>query len=285
MLLDLSPPVFRFAPSPNGALHLGHAYSAIINFEMARAMGGRFLVRVEDIDQQRCTPALTRAMLDDLAWLGLVWEEPVRLQSAHFADYQAALETLENEGFLYRSSLTRGDIRRIAQAHEEEGGEWPRDPDGALLFPGRDYETDADHSDSFNLRLDMKAAVARVGDALSWREYDGQHEELIVANPAQWGDVILARRDTPTSYHLAVVVDDALQNVNHVVRGRDLFEATAVHILLQKLLGLPEPIYHHHDLILDADGEKLSKSRGDTSLRALRDAGLKPSDIRRMIGL
>ena len=280
-------PVFRFAPSPNGALHLGHAFSAILNFEMAREAGGRFLVRVEDIDRDRCSPALEAAMLTDLAWLGLEWEEPVRRQSQHFDDYRAALDALEGEGLVYRAYLSRSDIRRAVEARESAGTPWPRDPDGASLYPGGPEETGDDDA-PYILRLDMDRAIELAGNAAGWEEGGtGPNGETgrIIADPAAWGDVILARRDTPTSYNLSVVIDDALQGVTHVVRGRDLFHATSVHVLLQDLLGLPRPIYVHHDLILAEDGRKLSKSNRDTSLASLRDAGATPADIRRMIGL
>lgn len=280
-------PVFRFAPSPNGALHLGHAFSAILNFEMAREAGGRFLLRIEDIDRERCSPALEAAMLEDLAWLGLAWEEPVRRQSEHFADYRAALDMLEGEGIVYRAYLSRADIRRLVEAGEQAGTPWPRDPDGAPLYPGGADEEGEDDA-PYILRLDMKRAVALVGAMPEWREGGcgpGGETGTIVADPAAWGDVILARRDTPTSYNLSVVIDDSLQGVTHVVRGRDLFHATSVHVLLQDLLGLRRPVYFHHDLVLAEDGRKLSKSNRDTSLRSLREAGVTPADIRRMIGL
>lgn len=280
-------PVFRFAPSPNGALHLGHAYSAIVNFEMARDADGRFLLRMEDIDTERCSPALEAAMLEDLAWLGLSWEEPVRRQSEHFSDYRAALEALEGEGLVYRAYLSRSDIRRLVEAGERSGASWPRDPDGAPLYPGGPDEK-GEEGAPYILRLDMERAVERAGPDLSWTEGGmgpGGETGEIAADPAAWGDVILARRDTPTSYNLSVVIDDALQGVSHVVRGRDLFHATSVHVLLQELLGLPRPDYFHHDLVLADDGRKLSKSNRDTSLQSLRAAGVTPGDIRRMIGL
>ncbi|MFZ2101277.1 MAG: tRNA glutamyl-Q(34) synthetase GluQRS [Oricola sp.] len=279
--------VFRFAPSPNGSLHLGHAYSAILNFEMARETGGRFLLRIEDIDTDRCLPSLERGIYEDLAWLGLDWEEPVRRQSEHFDDYRAALEALEAEGLVYRAWLSRSEIRRLVEERERLAEPWPRDPDGAPVYPGGPHESGEDDAPHV-LRLDMKRAIERAGRALAWSE-EGQGPEgeagEIEARPEQWGDVILARRDTPTSYNLSVVVDDALQGVTHVVRGRDLYHATSVHVLLQALLGLPQPEYFHHDLVLAEDGRKLSKSNRDTSLKALREAGATPRDIRRMIGL
>lgn len=281
------PSVFRFAPSPNGQLHLGHAYSALLNYEMALEVGGRFLVRVEDIDQTRCSPELERAMLNDLAWLGLKWEEPVRRQSAHFNDYAKALKTLETLGLTYRSQLSRGDVRRIVEAHENKGGIWPRDPDGAPLFPGEAHEPDVIKAEgNFAVRLKTQAAVEHVGGPFEWHEVGHGHADKTAEfDPRRWGDVVLARRDTPTSYHLSVVVDDAIQGVSHVVRGSDLFEATGMHVLLQKLLNLPRPVYHHHALILDEKDQKLSKSKGDTAIAQLRQAGATPKEVRQMVGL
>lgn len=280
-------PVFRFAPSPNGYLHLGHAYSALLNFEMARETGGRMLVRVEDIDTARCRPDLERQMLEDLRWLGIEFEEPVRRQSDHFADYTSAIDALVDEGLVYRSVLSRGDLKRIVEAAEERGDVWPRDPDGAPLHPGRNHEPPLPDDAPQALRLDMKKALEMIGPDLDWAEEgEGPDGETghVSADPSRWGDIVLARKETPTSYHVSVVVDDALQGVTHVVRGRDLFYATEVHVLLQALLGLPQPVYHHHDLILADDALKLSKSRGDTSIKALREAGLTPEDVRRMVG-
>jgi len=287
------PPVFRFAPSPNGYLHLGHALSALINADMARASGGRLLLRVEDIDEARCRPEYEAAIYDDLAWLGLQWEEPVRRQSEHYDDYRAAVAKLESEGLLYPAYESRAGIAAMVAEREREGP-WPRDPDGVPLYPGAAKEIPEaerrrriDAGEPYALRLDMAAAVKRAG-ALIWND-SGQgpagETGSIAADPAVWGDVILARKETPTSYHLAVVVDDAAQGVTEVVRGQDLFHATAVHRLLQALLGLPAPRYHHHRLILDADGRKLSKSTAATGLRELRAAGAGPADIRRLAGL
>jgi glutamyl-Q tRNA(Asp) synthetase len=285
----MNAPVFRFAPSPNGYLHLGHALSALINFEMARAAGGRFLLRIEDIDAKRCRPQYEQAIYEDLAWLGITWEEPVRRQSAHLDDYRAALARLD--GFIYPSFETRGEIARLV-AEREMHAPWPRDPDGAPLYPGAarslspaERRRHMAAGEPYALRLDMTAAIARTGP-LTWIE-TGRASEAgsVTASPQIWGDVVLARKETPTSYHLAVVIDDARQGVTHVVRGQDLFSSTSVHRVLQALLGLPAPAYHHHRLIVDADGQKLSKSTRATALRALRDGGASAADIRRMVGL
>jgi len=285
--------VLRFAPSPNGYLHLGHAYSALLNFDMAREQGGRLLLRIEDIDTARCRPEYEAAIYEDLAWLGITWHLPVRRQSEHFADYEAALKELEAERLIYPSFESRKEIASLV-AERDRGGRWPRDPDGVPLYPGRGRKLSAaerarrrEAGEPFALRLAMDAAAARAG-ALTWTETgtgpQGQ-TGLVAAVPEMWGDVVLARKELPTSYHLAVTLDDAFEGVNLVVRGEDLFWSTSIHRLLQAMLGLPEPTYHHHRLILDADGRKLSKSTKATSLRELRAAGATPLDIRRMVGL
>jgi len=281
-------PVFRFAPSPNGLLHLGHAYSALVDFDLCRRAGGRFLLRIEDIDQTRCRPEYEAAIYEDLAWLGLVWETPVRRQSEHLAAYAAALDRLAAAGLVYPSFMSRAEVQAATA-----GNDWPRDPDGALLYPGDDRDLNLSEQSAriaagatYASRLRMDRAVVHAGP-FSWiEEGAGPAGEsgAVAAEPAAWGDVVLARRDTPASYHLAVVVDDAAQGVSHVVRGADLFYATSVHVLLQRLLGLPQPTYHHHRLILDQSGRKLSKSDGDTGLSALRRAGAMPADIRMMVG-
>ncbi|TCD13692.1 tRNA glutamyl-Q(34) synthetase GluQRS [Oricola cellulosilytica] len=285
--MNRSGAVFRFAPSPNGRLHLGHAYSALVNFEMARQTGGAFLLRMEDIDVERCTPAFEQGICEDLQWLGIEWDDVIRRQSEHFADYRQSLDLLEAEGIVYRSFLSRSEARRLVEAHESKAGPWPRDPDGAPLYPGGRFETGSGDQPHV-LRLDMKAALERIGSDCRWEETGAGPEGetgTVQGNPAAWGDVVVARRDTPTSYNLSVVVDDALQGVTDIVRGRDLFHATAVHVVLQELLGLTRPLYHHHDLVLGADGRKLSKTNRDTSLSALREAGATPGDIRRMVSL
>jgi glutamyl-Q tRNA(Asp) synthetase len=289
----MPPPVFRFAPSPNGYLHLGHACSALLNFDLARQTGGRFLLRIEDIDPTRCRPEFETAIYQDLDWLGIAWEEPVRRQSRYLADYRDAIARLSARGLVYPSFDSRAEIAKLVEQREAGDG-WPRDPDGAPLYPGEAKLLCADErarrlqsGAPFALRLDMAAACATAGD-LDWFERgEGPEGETgkVAARPAAWGDVILARRETPTSYHLSVVIDDALQGVTEVVRGRDLFWSTSVHRLLQALLGLPRPAYRHHRLIRDSSGQKLSKSTGATGLRELRAGGATSADIRRLVGL
>jgi glutamyl-Q tRNA(Asp) synthetase len=291
----MTQPVFRFAPSPNGELHLGHAYSALLNSDMATETGGRLLLRIEDIDITRCTLEFEQGIYRDLDWLGLSWQQPVRRQSEHFADYQAALDRLVEEELAYPAFMSRRDIRDFIADAEADAPPWPRDPDGAPLYPGVDKRLSAgerrrriEDGEPFAWRLDVAEVASRIRSPLSWIETGaGPAAEtgVIAANPFVWGDVVVARKEIPTSYHLAVVVDDALQGVTHVVRGRDLFHATGVHRLLQELLGFPAPVYHHHDLILGPDERKLSKSRRDTGIGALRSAGAMPADIRRMVGL
>jgi glutamyl-Q tRNA(Asp) synthetase len=287
------PPIFRFAPSPNGYLHLGHALSALLNDDFARHAGGRLLLRIEDIDTVRCKPEFEAAIYQDLAWLGIVWEQPVRRQSEHLADHRQALEKLIAQGLVYPSFESRAEIAKLV-AQREANAPWPRDPDGAPLYPGLAKSLSAgerarllESGALYALRLDMAAACARIGD-LGWIEQgEGPAGETnaVTAQPQAWGDVILARKETPTSYHLSVAVDDALQGVTEVVRGQDLFWSTSVHRLLQQLLGLPQPAYRHHRLVLDGAGGKLSKSTAATGLRELRAAGATPADIRGLAGL
>jgi glutamyl-Q tRNA(Asp) synthetase len=291
MANDKSPPVFRFAPSPNGYLHLGHALSALVNFDMAKASHGRLLLRIEDIDAARCRLDYEQAIYEDLSWLGIAWDEPVRRQSEHFAEYRAALERLDRQGLVYPAFETRGEIAAIV-AERERQGIWLYDPDGAPLYPGSaglvsvaERRRRIEAGEPYALRLDMKAAIEWCGP-LSWTEASlGGDRREVGADPAAWGDVVLARKETPTSYHLSVVIDDAIQEVTCVVRGQDLYLATGIHRLLQTLLGLPAPVYHHHRLVLDYDGRKLSKSDGATGLRMLRERGVTPAEIRRRVGL
>lgn len=289
----MPPPVFRFAPSPNGRLHLGHAYSALLNFDLARRSGGVFLLRIEDIDQTRCRPEFEAAIYDDLAWLGIEWQQPVRRQSEHLELYRQAIDRLQAAGLLYPAFESRAEIARLVAAREREAP-WPRDPDGAPLYPGEGRTMSAEQRRSridagapFALRLDVAAAQQSAG-SLDWQELGagpGGEAGTVIAEPQRWGDVVLARKEIPTSYHLSVVIDDALQGVTEVVRGQDLFWATSVHRLLQHLLGLPAPRYRHHQLVLGDDGLKLSKSTKATALADLRAQGATPAAIRRQLGL
>ena len=284
-------PILRFAPSPTGHLHLGHALSALVNQDMARRLGGRLLIRIEDTDATRCRPEHTQAILDDLAWLGVVSEGPVLHQSEHLDDYRRAASRLADMGLLYPCFATRQEIQAAAVPGV-------MDPDDAPVYPGLHrgltFEQIAARKAAgqpFALRLDMARAIERAraiaGDAaFAYTELDGHLiPRRCETHPERWGDVVIQRKETSASYHLAVVVDDARQAITHVVRGTDLKAATDIHRLLQVLLGLPQPVYHHHRLLTDADGRKLSKRDGDTSLAALRDRGITPAEIRRRIGL
>lgn len=275
----------RFAPSPNGALHLGHAFSALFAERMARDLDGTLLLRIEDIDATRCRPEFTAWVLEDLQWLGLSWPEPVRRQSAHLAAYTTALDRLDRLRLLYPCFCTRKKLKQSSLA---------KDPDGAPLYPGtcklrtaRERMQMMTAGTPYALRLDMAKAVVAAGGTMMFRELvntaDGE-PGVLSADPREWGDVILARKDIGTSYHIAVVVDDAVQGITHVTRGTDLFKATAIHRLLQVLLDLREPQYAHHKLIGDETGRKLSKSAGDRSLRSLRQEGVTPAEIRELLG-
>ena len=281
--------VFRFAPSPNGYLHLGHAFSAVMNYEMAAATSGTLLLRIEDIDRERCRPEFEQAIYEDLHWLGLDWEMPVRCQSDHFDDYGEALQQLERRGLLYPCFCSRGDVMQAVTNHLD----WPRDPDGSPLYPGtcrnlspQERRRRLAEGRPAAYRLDMSAALAEVGREIGWREYGGTAQgREVAAEPQLWGDVVLARKDVPASYHISVVVDDALQGVTNVVRGEDLFMATSLHRLLQVLLDLPSPCYHHHELLRDSAGRKLSKSLRAKALRLLRHEGVTPARVKRQLGL
>ncbi|MCB1367965.1 MAG: tRNA glutamyl-Q(34) synthetase GluQRS [Rhodobacteraceae bacterium] len=284
----------RFAPSPTGPLHLGHAYSAILAHDMAKAAGGAFLLRIEDIDRARSRPDWEAQIYDDLRWLGLAWPEPVRRQSDHLPDYRAALARLWHQGLLYPCTCNRRDIE-AAIAAPQEGATLPAGPDG-LIYPGTCRGKPRDPSqpqpEGAALRLDMARALAGSGPALGFTE-TGQgatgetgwqaftSTDVITAI----GDVVLARRDMGTSYHLSVVLDDAAQGISHVVRGADLFEATRIHVVLQGLLGLPTPVYHHHRLIRDEAGKRLAKRDDARAIATYREQGATPGDIRAMVGL
>jgi glutamyl-Q tRNA(Asp) synthetase len=249
-------------------MHLGNAYAALMNEKLAREAGGRLLLRIEDTDQTRSRPEFVQSIFDDMQWLGITFETPVRVQSEHMEDYRAALKRLEAMGLLYKCTCTRSQVAAASKG--------TTDPDGALLYPQTCRRNGAREGEPFALRLKMDTAVARLSEPLSLNG--------MPADPSIWGDVVLARKDTGASYHLAVVVDDALQGVTHVVRGRDVEAATSIHLLLQKLLGLPHPSYHHHDLIMRDSQRKMSKSRGDPSLRDLREGGMSPRDVRAALG-
>ena len=288
------PIVTRFAPSPNGRLHLGHAYSALFAARFAARHGGRFLLRIEDIDHTRAREEFVQAIVDDLRWLGLRWEEPVWRQGDRMSHYRAALKRLADMRLLYPCFCTR---RRLHAAIEDTP-HWPRDPDGAPLYPGtcrhlsaaeRDEQLAAGEEHAWRLNMSRALQVADAmlnGAALSWHEEGaGPQGETgrVVADAAAFGDVVLGRKDIGVSYHVAVVIDDAAQDVTHVTRGRDLFAATAVHRLLQVLLELPEPTYVHHRLITDDAGRKLAKRRASTPLAEWRARGMTPEDVRRML--
>ncbi len=282
----MSPTDTRFAPSPTGHLHLGHAYSALFAEREARKSGGRFLLRIEDIDVARCRPEFADAIFDDLAWLGLEWETPVRIQSAHMADYAAALAALDARGLVYPCFCTRAEIAaEIAAA-----GAAPHGPDGPR-YPGTCRRLDPAlraeriaRGDGHALRLASGAAAsffAELRDPMVWHDRARGRQIALIG---QLDDVVLARKDVPTSYHLAVTVDDALQGVTLVTRGEDLFAATHVHRLLQALLDLPTPDYHHHPLLTDAQGRRFAKRDRSLTLRALREAGCTPPEVRALAG-
>ena len=274
--------VTRFAPSPTGRLHLGHAYAALFAHDAAKSAGGRFLLRIEDIDASRCRPQFVTEIIEDLTWLGLIWAAPVRRQSEHLADYAAALGRLQDLGVIYPCFCTRKDIaEEIARsAHAPHG------PEGAL-YPGLcrhldDGERQArlDSGAPYALRLDV-ALARRLAPAPLFFEDAGAGK--VEAKPGLLGDVVLARKDAPTSYHLAVTIDDALQGVTLVTRGQDLFHATHLQRLLQALLGLPTPAYQHHPLLLDESGQRFAKRNQAATLLALRQAGKTVADVRRLI--
>lgn len=275
--------VTRFAPSPSGYLHLGHAYSAGFAWSRAQQSHGSFILRIEDIDLIRCKPEFEQAIFDDLAWLGLHWQTPVRRQSDHLADYQTALARLDEMGLLYPCFCTRKQI----QEEIEKAASAPHGPDGAL-YPGTCRALSKSErqerllaGERPALRLDMKAACHMVG-RLTWHDHD-QGEQI--ATPEIFGDAVLARKDTPTSYHLSVTLDDHLQGVTLVTRGEDLFAASHIHRLLQALLELNVPAYHHHPLLCGEDGKRFAKRDRSLTLRSLREQGVSPEEIFKRIGL
>jgi glutamyl-Q tRNA(Asp) synthetase len=280
-----SKPILRFAPSPNGRLHLGHAFSALVTWRAAVTLGGTALLRIEDIDTERCKPEFVDAIYEDLHWLGLNWPEPVMIQSERLDAYAAAGNSLRDQGLLYPCFCSRSDI--AAKAGDT-------DPDGAPLYPGtckhlhRGEQIERlQRGDPVQFRLDTERATARTG-MLTFTIVGPlitDRPQIRHARPERWGDVVLQRKGTATSYHLSVVVDDAAQGVTHVTRGRDMEAATDIHVLLQMLLGLPSPIYHFHRLILDAEGKKLAKSKGSRSLASLRAVGWTPEEVCKAVGL
>jgi glutamyl-Q tRNA(Asp) synthetase len=274
--------VTRFAPSPTGEIHLGHAYSALTAYFEGQGKTGRFLVRIEDIDPVRSKPEFEKAILEDLEWLGLEWEKPVRRQSKNLKDYREALDRLRRKGLVYPCFCTRKEI----VAEIERSGRAPHGPDGPI-YPGTCRNIDQekaqkriDNKETYALRLDMSRAATIVGP-LTW--FDRSHGK-VKAQPERFGDVVLARKDAPTSYHLAVTVDDHLQGISLVTRGADLFEATHVHRLLQALLGYETPEYRHHRLLTDAAGRRLAKRDGDVTIRGLRETGYTPEEVCLMTG-
>ena len=286
----------RFAPSPTGPLHLGHAYSAILAHDMALEARGEFILRIEDIDQARSKPEWEALIYEDLAWLGLSWEAPVWRQSERLERYRGALEALWQRGLLYPCTCKRADILAAASA-PQEGAQPVFGPDG-IVYPGtcggkpRPPEVSGELPEGVALRLDMPAALEEIGGALWFEETghgpEGQHGRVDMSPVAlveRVGDVVLSRKDHLGSYHLSVVLDDADQGITHVTRGEDLFEATKIHVVLQRLLGLPTPVYHHHRLIRDEAGKRLAKRDDARAIWTYRAEGATPADIRRMVGL
>lgn len=280
----MSRPIFRFAPSPNGHLHLGHAYSALFAAHWAERLGGRFFLRIEDIDMARGKPEFTEAIYEDLQWLGIAWEEPVLRQSTRFPLYKSAADQLRAAGLLYPCFCSRSEIAATATG---------TDPDGAPLYSGSCRHLDERQMNEkwasgapVQFRLDTEAALSRTG-MLTFTiagPTPADRPQVRYARPERWGDPVIQRKETPTSYHLSVVVDDAAQGVTHVTRGRDMEAATDIHVLLQFLLGLPGPIYTFHKLLLDEAGHKLAKSKGSKSLRDLKAEGWTAADVRRAVG-
>jgi glutamyl-Q tRNA(Asp) synthetase len=287
MIRTSEPPVFRFAPTPNGRLHLGHAYSALMNERAAQRFGGRLLLRMEDLDRSRCKLEHEEGALEDLGWLGVAFDGPLRRQNQHVADYANAYRALGGLGALYPCFCAKSEVEKAWRA---DGGRL--DPDGQPLYPGTcralnpaERAMRAASRRPPTLRLDMGRALALTPVDLSFSEFgEGDEERIERANPAAWGDVALKRRGAAATYHVAVVVDDRLQGITDVVRGRDLYAATSLHRLLQHLLAINPPRYRHHRLVLDAKGEKMSKSAAATPLAQLRSQGISPTEIRAALG-
>ena len=277
--------LLRFAPSPNGLLHLGHAFSALYTWQAARLLGGVALLRMEDTDVERCKPEFGEAIFNDLHWLGLEWPEPVLVQSLRFEIYAETANRLRDSDLLYPCFCSRSEIAAAASE---------KDPDGAPLYPGTCKHLDRgvqierlERGDPVQFRLHTDRAIAMVG-MLTFSVAGPlvtDRPQIRYARPERWGDMVLQRKGTPTSYHLSVVIDDAAQGITHVTRGRDMEAATDLHVLLQALLGLVPPIYNFHKLILDDAGKKLSKSQGSQSLAHLRATGWTPDDVKRAVGM
>ncbi|OUR76109.1 tRNA glutamyl-Q(34) synthetase GluQRS [Alphaproteobacteria bacterium 46_93_T64] len=276
--------VTRFAPSPTGLLHVGHAYSATLAWNKAIEAGGRFLLRMEDIDQTRCRPEFEEAIYEDLNWLGLKWEKPIRKQSEHMDDYEVVLDRLFERGLIYPCFCTRREIAaEIAASHSApHGSEGPLYPGTCRSLSNKQRDENFAKEKPYALRLDMSAALKEVDvTQLFFRELD---KGVIQCDPVKFGDAVLARKETPTSYHLAVTLDDAFQGVNLVVRGQDLFGATHLHRLLQHLLDLPTPNYFHHGLVSDMKGRRLAKRDKSVTLQDIRGNGYSQEDVRKLIG-
>ncbi len=304
----MSKPVFRFAPSPTGLLHAGHAFSALYNQKICRAYNGRMLLRIENTDLSRCRQEYEDAIVEDLHWIGFEWEGEARRQSDHFDHYSKVLKRLIRARLIYPSFMSRGEIKQAVLRLELNGIDWAKDPDGVAHYPGlerdenqQELENRCLQAEDFAWRLDHRAVLHNLkkkrADEIYWQELLWRepahllnsvtglkvHEEP--CNLAQWGDVVLARKYIPARYHLACVIDDGLQGVTHVVRGRDLFAATSIHRFLQQVLEIPAPIYCHHGLIEDPTGKKLAKSRGSQTIRELREAGISRMELYEMIGI
>lgn len=280
--------VTRFAPSPTGLLHLGHAFSALTAHRAAREAGGRFLLRIEDIDRTRCKPEFEDAIYEDLAWLGIEWERPARRQSDHFDDYDAALGALREKGLVYRCFKTRKEILDEIASAPHLSADGPEGPAyvGAPLSPAEEHSLLAE-GQPFAWRLSIEAAKKRLGpawDALSFTEETPAGVRRVKATPEIFGDAVIARKDNGTSYHLASVHDDALQGVTHVVRGEDLYSAAHLHRLIQTVLGYPEPVYRHHRLLTDETGRRLAKRDKAATLRAVRHSGATAQEVLKRLG-